>query len=154
VANEPVTGIELVDGPLLVTHQKTKIECSTAQARCRFYQVRSFQDSANVQLHCNHPDAKGDGRIYFGGTPTWCHNYPRERPDSVRIRPVPSPERRAEVAEALFECFDAEKALEAKTNAELADLLVEHVWGNLNMFGSHSILIGEAIERLRDKKEP
>jgi len=144
---------ELVDGPLLVSNQLTTLMCHTEEMACR-YHIRQYNEE-QVQCFCGHPDlVGGEGWIPSNTTPKFCPNYPsRERPSRRSVRPVPSREKKEELVEQIFKMVDAEEALKAKTNTEVADLLVEHVWGELNMFGSHSILIGEAIERLRKDKD-
>jgi hypothetical protein len=43
----------------------------------------------------------------------------------------------------------AEKKLKTKTNREIADLLLHHVWAIMDITDPVSMLIGEAIERLK-----
>ena len=60
--------------------------------------------------------------------------------------------RRADVWEQLLVCADVGAALEGKTDAEIGELLIEHVWGVTEVAGDmldpRSTLIEEAAERL------
>ena len=58
-----------------------------------------------------------------------------------------------ELARRLFTCIDSEIELNKLSNAELADLLLEHVWSYMDMTGPKSVLVGVVIERLRQGEE-
>ncbi len=58
-------------------------------------------------------------------------------------------ERQAGAIDAILQSADTERALAGKTDAEIAALLLEHVWQRLPLFSAHSDLIDEAIERLK-----
>lgn len=57
-----------------------------------------------------------------------------------------------EQAERLLAWLQTTQRLAAKTDDELADLLVDHVWANLPLGSPQSDLVAEVIHRL--KKEP
>lgn len=51
--------------------------------------------------------------------------------------------------EMLMCMFDTMLELEQKSNQELADLLIEHVWAELPVTSPVSMLLSEITERLR-----
>jgi len=58
--------------------------------------------------------------------------------------PAVDPELMADIERSIAAC----EALEAKSDVEIAELLREHVWANLDVFSAESELIETAIERL------
>lgn len=53
------------------------------------------------------------------------------------------------VVKDLFQSIDTEKALREKSDDEIADLLLEHVWSGLDPLSPHADLVEAAIERLK-----
>lgn len=56
-----------------------------------------------------------------------------------------------ELWEAMCKSNDVEKELATTSNDELADLLMNHVWAQMDMFSPASTLVEVVIERLRGK---
>jgi hypothetical protein len=56
-------------------------------------------------------------------------------------------------AEKLLLMFDTMDALSGKTNAELADLLIEHVWAEIPITSPVSALLSEIADRLKGETE-
>lgn len=56
----------------------------------------------------------------------------------------------AEAAALLLANVKYEGHLEKFTNKELADILTEQIWANLAAFSPAGLLVGEAIERLKE----
>jgi len=52
----------------------------------------------------------------------------------------------------LSQSLKTEKALRAQTNSEIANLLKEHIWAELNVFSARSVLLEEVIRRLGNNK--
>jgi hypothetical protein len=61
---------------------------------------------------------------------------------------TPRTDREAEVVGGLFTCAVASAELATKTDAEIAKLLLDHVWANMSMLSVESELVSQAVERL------
>lgn len=57
--------------------------------------------------------------------------------------------RLAQLANAIFQSVNTVRELRKKTDAEIADLLLDHIWSELPGFSPQADLVLEAIERLR-----
>ncbi len=57
-----------------------------------------------------------------------------------------------EIVERMLASFESQEKLEAMTNAELADVLMNKVWANMELFTPESDLIGAVIDRLRGEE--
>jgi hypothetical protein len=70
--------------------------------------------------------------------------------------PAPQPEadRRAEVMRQILQSAETAEKLKEKTSAELADLLLEHVWSHLPINSPQGDLVSEAIDRLKAPAPP
>lgn len=55
-------------------------------------------------------------------------------------------------ADRFMEWLRTTQALELKSNGELADLLVEHIWADLPLAAPQSDLIAEVIARLKGER--
>lgn len=63
-------------------------------------------------------------------------------------------ERAAEAVAALFRCADVNAELSKRTNHEIADLLIEHVWAYAEITSPLAVLLEQAIDRLRASPPP
>ncbi len=59
-----------------------------------------------------------------------------------------SDDRKTEVIKGLFATAFASEELAKKTDAEIAKLLLDHVWAEMSMLSVESSLLSTAIERL------
>lgn len=59
-------------------------------------------------------------------------------------------EQKVDFWEQLVVSADAASVLEKKTDIELADLLIDHVWADKSLVSAASALIEEVISRLRN----
>lgn len=58
-------------------------------------------------------------------------------------------EQEVQVVEDILRSVETEKKLGEKSDSEIADLLLEHVWYEMDVWSPHADLVEAAIERLR-----
>jgi hypothetical protein len=87
------------------------------------------------------------------GTPAWCPLRPKRKlSDKREVRPAVTQEQKVALWKDLIASCNIANELEGKTNSELADLLLNHVWADKNIVSAQSALIEEVIQRLRKEK--
>ena len=147
-------GNKKTGGPLLVTQQRTTVHCYAEGMDCRWLE-RRWRDAeqSGVDMTCTHPQRTEHMFLDPSYTPSWCPCYPKHTPNErINVRSEASAEQKAEVFAQLMVSVDAENALEKMSNDEIADLLLNHVWGEVNIFSPKSALLSVVVERLRRKR--
>ncbi len=147
---------EMPDGPLFVTLKTTKTVCVAPEGQCRHYRTEAMTGIGEVGTCLLRSGLPRPERYIpsTGETSYWCPRRPARVPKDRRtVRPEPSAEQKAALWKELVTSCDAANALEKKTDVELADLLLNHVWGDKNILSTQSALIEEVIERLHKRNK-
>jgi hypothetical protein len=69
--------------------------------------------------------------------------------DKLKLLAKEYPERAAQIAEAIFKDAKFYTSLETMSNKELADLLLNHVWADMNLWTEKAAIVEAAISRLK-----
>jgi hypothetical protein len=70
-------------------------------------------------------------------------------PDKLKLLAKEHPERAAQIAEAIFKDAKFYTRLETMSNKELADLLLNCVWADMDLWTEKAAIVEAAIDRLR-----
>jgi hypothetical protein len=70
-------------------------------------------------------------------------------PDKLKLLAKEHPKRAAQIAEAIFKDAEFYTHLETMSNKELADLLLNRVWDDMDLWTEKAAIVEAAIDRLR-----